>query len=70
MNCEGWSNEAELGRSSNQWQDGSHVGRGSIGVAVSCLGMRHPQLTETSLQLCEMGGDVGSEMGLSRMVVA
>ena len=49
VNCEGWSNEAGLGRSSNRWQDGSRVGCGGVGVAVSCLGMRHWPLTRTDL---------------------
>ena len=26
MNCEGWRNEAGLGKSSNRWEDGSRVG--------------------------------------------
>ena len=49
VNCEGWSNEVGLGRSSNRWQDGSRVGRGGVGVAVSYLGMRHWPLTRTGL---------------------
>ena len=26
MNYEGWSNKVGLGRSSNRWEDGSHIG--------------------------------------------
>ena len=70
MNYEGWSNEARLGRSSNRRQDGPCVGCGGVGVAISQLGMRRPQLIGTSLRLCEIGGDVGSGMGLSRVVAA
>ena len=46
MNCEGWSNEAGLGRSSNRWQDGSRI---SVAALVSGrLDLR--QLTGTGLQ--------------------
>ena len=69
MNCEGWSNEARVGRSSNRQQDGSRVGRGGVGVAVSHLGMRHRQLTGMGLPSATVqdGWQVGS---LSRVVVA
>ena len=73
MNCEGLSNEAGLGRSSNQRQDGSRVGRGEVGVAVSRLGMWRWQLTRTGMPSATLrdGWQCGQQDGsLSCMAVA
>ena len=48
MNCEGWSNEAGLGRSSNRWQDGSRIGMAAL--VSGRLGLRQLTGTGTGLQ--------------------
>ncbi|KAK9989689.1 hypothetical protein SO802_029928 [Lithocarpus litseifolius] len=53
------SNEVGLGRLSNWWQDGSRVGRGGVGVAVSHLGMRRQQLIGMGLQSVTLPDELG-----------
>ena len=71
MNCEGWSNEARLGISSNQQEDGPQV---SVATLVNGrLGLR--QVTadrnwDGFARWVSCDGNIGSEMGFCCMVAA
>ena len=69
MNCEGWSNEARLGISSNQREDGPQVGVATL--VNGRLGLR--QVTgdrnwDGFARWVSRDGSMGSEMGFCCMV--